>query len=366
MRIAFDGYELGREARGVGRVIDNILIPLVDLLPEDEFLIFTKEKIGKYSRPRISEHVLLSPGGYLRWQNGPLRKALKKEKPDVFVGSNYILPLFHPWRSLLIEHDISVVSHPEWYSPKYAWSRRFLIKRSLNKAAVVIVPSEFSKREIVTRFDLNPEKIKVLGWGIEAKFRRSPEERILAWKEKKGLGGKRIVGFLGALIVRRHIPLLVRAVSLLRQELSETMLYVVGKDLSGLKPGEMAASLGQEWIKWEETLPEEDLPLFYSSLDAFAYLSEYEGFGFPPLEALACGTPVVLMAGSSLEEVFGGMAVLVKSGDEIDVRDALRSLLTDEHVRVQLMNGFEQRRSQFSWNKTARELASLLRALKSQ
>jgi len=349
----------------VGRVIDNILIPLFDLLPEDEFLIFTKETIGKYSRPRVSEHVLPSPGGHLRWENGPLRKTLKKEKPDVFVGSNYILPLFHPWKSLLIEHDISVVSHPEWYSPKYAWTRRFLIKRSLNKAVVVIVPSEFTKKEIVTCFGLNPEKIKVLRWGIEDKFRRPPDERILAWKEKKVLRGKRIVGYLGALIIRRHIPLLVRAVSLLRQEFSETMLYVVGKDLTGLKPGEMATILGREWIRWEETLPEEDLPLFYSSLDAFAYLSEYEGFGFPPLESLGCGTPVVLMAGSSLEEVFGDMAVLVRSRDEKEVRDALRSVLMDEHIRLRLLNRFEQRRSQFSWQGTARELAFLLRALKS-
>ena len=365
MKIAFDAYELGREARGVARVIDNILVPLFDFLPEDELLIYTKENIGKYSRPHVSEQVLPSLGGYLRWQNGPLRKALKKEKPDVFVGSNYVLPLFHPWRSLLIEHDISVVSHPEWYSPKYAWTRRFLIKRSLNKAAVVIVPSEFSKREVLTCFDLNPEKLKVLGWGIEAKFRRSPEERILAWKEKKGLKGKRIVGYLGALVIRRHIPLLVHAVSLLRDTFPGTMLYIVGKDLTGLKPGEMAKALNQEWIRWEETLPEEDLPLFYSGLDVFAYLSEYEGFGFPPLEALACGTPVVLMRGSSLEEIFGDVAVMVSDTDERKVMEALQAVLSDEQVRLRLLNKFEQKRSQFSWNRAARELAFLLRALKS-
>ncbi len=365
MRIAVDGYELGREARGVGRVIDNILIPLFDLLPEDEFLIYTKENIGKYSRPRVSERVLLSSGGYLRWQNGPLRKALKKDRPDVFVGSNYILPLIHPWRSLLIEHDISVVSHSEWYSPKYAWTRRFLIKRSLNKAAVVIVPSEFTKREVVTYFELNPEKVKVLGWGIEARFRRASQDQILAWKEKKGLTGKRIIGYLGALVVRRHVPLLVRAVGLLRDTFSGTMLYVVGKDLTGLKTSEMANVLNQEWIRWEEMLPEEDLPLFYSSLDAFAYLSEYEGFGFPPLEALACGTPVVIMKSSSLEEIFGDVAVMVSDLDEQKVMEALETVLSEEQMRLRLLNRFEQKRAQFSWDRVARELTFLLRALKS-
>jgi glycosyltransferase involved in cell wall biosynthesis len=365
MKIAVDGYELGREAKGVGRVIDNILIPLADLLPEDEFLIYTKESIGKYSRPRVSERVLPSPGGYLRWQNGPLRRALKKERPDVYIATNYTLPLFNPWDSVLFEYDISVSTHPEWYSRKYVLLRRYLIKRSLRKANLVVTSSEFIKKEILGFFNPPPERIKVIGFGVEDKFRRAPEEKVAAWKEKKGLTGKKVVGYLGSLFQRRHVPSLVQAVSLLRCEFPETMLYVVGKDLSGFEPGEMAQILNQEWVRWEETLPEDDLPLFYSSLDVFAYLSEYEGFGFPPLEALACGTPAVLMRGSSLEEVFGDVAVMVGNLEGREVLEAVRAVLTDEKVRVRLLQRFEQRRAQFSWQRAARELAFLLRVLKS-
>lgn len=364
MRIAVDGYELGQDAGGVGRVIDNILIPLFDLLPKDEFLIYTKENIGRYSRPRVSERVLPSPGGYLRWQNGPFRRALKKAKPDLFVATNYILPFINPWKSVLIEHDISAVSHPEWYPRKYAITRRFLINRSLQKAILIVVPSEFTRSEILAFFNIKPEKIKVLGWGIEEKFRRAPEEKIIAWKQKKGLSGKKVIGFLGSIFKRRHIPCLVRAVGLLRGIFPETMLYLVGKDLTGSRPGEMAEILGQEWIRWEETLPEEDLPLFYSGLDAFAYLSEYEGFGFPPLEALACRTPVVLMRGSSLEEVFGDVAVMVGIPDERKVMEALQAVLTDEKMCLRLLNRFEQKRGQFSWQRAARELAFLLEGRK--
>ena len=366
MKIAVDGYELGREARGVGRVIDNILGPLFDLLPEDEFIIYTKESIGKYSRPRASERILPSPGGYLRWQNGPLRKALKEAKPDVLMATNYTLPLFNPWDSILFEYDLSVISHPEWYSRRYAQPRRYLIKRSLKKAGLVITSSEFVKKEIQAFFELRPEKIKVIGFGVEDKFRRVSPENIIAWKEKKGLAGKKIIGYLGSFFERRHVPALVQAVGLLRRDVPETMLYVVGKGLSGLRPGEMAGLLNREWVKWEETLPEEELPVFYSGLDAFACLSEYEGFGFPPLEALACGTPVMLMRGSSLEEVFGDVAVLVGSPDEREVMEALRSVLTDERIRPQLLNRFEQRRAQFSWQRASREIAFLLRAEKSK
>jgi glycosyltransferase involved in cell wall biosynthesis len=364
MRIAVDGYELGRDARGVGRVIDNILIPLFELLPEDEFLIYTKENIGRYSRPRVSERILPSPGGYLRWQNGPLRRALRESNPDVLVAANYTLPLFSPWDSVLFEYDLSVISHPQWYSRKYALPRRYLIRRSLKKAGLVVTSSEFIKKEILDFFDLKPEKIKVIGFGVEDKFRRAPEEKIIAWKQKKGLTGKKLIGFLGSIFKRRHIPCLVRAVGLLRGIFPETMLYLVGKDLTGSRPGEMAEILGQEWIRWEETLPEEDLPLFYSGLDAFAYLSEYEGFGFPPLEALACGTPVVLMRGSSLEEVFGDVAVMVEIPDERKVMEALQAVLTDKKMCLRLLNRFEQKRVQFSWQRAARELAFLLEGRK--
>lgn len=365
MKIAIDGYELGRETRGVGRVIDNVLIPLVNLLPEDEFLIYTKESIGKYSHPRISENVLRSPGGYLRWQNGPFRRALKKAKPDLFIATNYILPIFNPWKSVLIEHDISPVSHPEWYPRKYALSRRYLIKRSLVKAASVVCPSEFTKSEILTFFDLNPEKIKVIRWGIEDKFRRASEESVLTWKEKKGLRRKKLVGFLGFLNKRRHIPSLVQAAGLLRKEFPEITLYIIGKEQSGSSSGELAQSLKQAWIKWEPSLPEEELPLFYSSLDAFAFLSEYEGFGIPPLEALACGTPVVLLRRSSLQEIYSDVAFMVENPEAGEVREALRTALMDDKRRVQLLNRFEQKRAQFSWQRTARDLSFLLRGIKS-
>jgi len=365
MKIAIDGYELGREARGVGRVISNILMPLVDLLPKDEFMIYTKESIGKYAHPRVSERVLPSPAGYLRWQNGPLRRALKNANPDVFVATNYILPLFNAWDSVLFEYDISVISHPEWYSRKYALPRKYLIKRSLEKAKLVVTSSEFIKKEILTFFDLRPEKIKVIGFGVEDRFRRASEERVLAWKENKGLQGKKIIGYLGSLFKRRHIPSLVQAVGLLRGEFPETMLYLVGKDLSGSRPGKMARILNQEWIRWEKILPEEELPLYYSALDAFAYLSEYEGFGFPPLEALACGAPVVLMRGSSLEEVFGDVAFMVGNPEEGEIMEALRTALMDEERRAQLLHRFEQRKNQFSWQRAARELSFLLRDMKS-
>jgi glycosyltransferase involved in cell wall biosynthesis len=361
MKIALDGYELGRDAKGVGRVIHNLLLRLPDLLPEDEFLIYTKENIVMGScSPRAEEHILTSCGGYLRWQNGPLRKALKRADPDLLIASNYVLPLSCPWRSILIEHDISVISHPEWYPRRYALARRYLVGKSIEKADLVLVPSVSVEKEIRAFFEVGSDKIIAIGWGIEDKFRRAPEDEVRRWRERKGLAGKKIIGFLGSIFKRRHVPELIRAVELLRPEFPEAVLYLVGEDFGVLGRGEASPLSGREWIRWETALLEEDLPVFYSSLDAFAYLSEYEGFGFPPLEALACGTPPVLLDRSSLAEVFSGLAVMVKAPDEKEIAAALRTALTEEKTRAGILARFEQRRPQFSWSEPARELARLI------
>jgi glycosyltransferase involved in cell wall biosynthesis len=360
MKIALDGYELGPGAKGVGRVIQNLLLRLPELLPEDEFLVFTKEEIGLHARCRAEEHVLPGRGGYLRWQNGPLRRALKRATPDLLIASNYVLPLSCPWKSILIEHDISAISHPEWYSRKYALPRRLLVGRSLRKAGLVVVPSAFVEREIRAHFRVGGDRIRPIGWGIEDKFRREPEGRISRWREEKGLTGKRAIGFLGSIFNRRHVLELIRAVERLRRELPEAVLFLVGEDFGVLGAGETPLPAGRDWVRWERSLPEEELPLFYSGLDAFAYLSEYEGFGFPPLEALACGTPPVLLEGSSLTEVFGGLAVMVKRPDEEEVAAALRTILAGQDTRAKLLAEFDRRRPQFSWTRAVREMARLV------
>jgi len=360
MKIALDGYELGKDAKGVGRVIRNLLLRLPDLLPDDDFHIYTKEKIGFSTRSGAEEHVLAPRGGYLRWQNGPLRQALKKEKPDLLVASNYVLPLSCPGRSILFEHDISVISHPNWYPRRYALTRRYLVRRSLDRADLVVVSSAFVEKEIGAFFKVGRGKIRIIGYGVEDNFRRAPEDEVKRWREAKGLTGKKVIGFLGSIFKRRHVPELIRAVELLRRESPEAVLILVGEDFGVLEAEEPSFLRGREWIRWEKSLPEEELPVFYSSLDAFAYLSEYEGFGFPPLEALACGTTPVLLDGSSLAEVFAGLAFMVKVPAEKDIAIALKAALREDKARSGILSEFERRRPQFSWAGAARALALLI------
>jgi glycosyltransferase involved in cell wall biosynthesis len=364
MKIAADGYELGQGARGVGRVILNFLPRLAGLMPEDSFIVYTKEEAGRDRLPGVAEVVLPWQDGYLRWLNGPLRRALQTDKPDIFIASNYVLPLFYSGPAVLIEHDVSAVAHPEWYPRKYALTRKLLVSRSLKRASAVVVPSEFTRREILSHFDIPGSKILTIGWGVEDAFRAQPRDLVDRWKDVLGLAGKRLVGFLGSIFRRRHVPELVRAVGRLRRELPDLAVHIVGENLGGLDRSESDEIRALPWVRWDAALREEDLALFYSSLDAFAYLSEYEGFGFPPLEAMACGTPTVVLDRTSLAEVFRGLAVMVDSVEEDGVASGLRSALTDASSRDALVRNLHAARERFSWPRAAAELARLLSALK--
>ena len=364
MKIAVDGYELGADARGVGRAVHNIVSRLFSLHPEDAFIIFTRHRAGIYDQPHVSEVVIPDRGGYLRWLNWPLWKALRAVRPDVFIATNYVLPFFPPSKSLLFEHDISVISHPEWYPRKYALGRKLLMKRSLARAMRIVVPSEYTRAEILGTFGIEPEKVKTIRYGVDDSFQRAEEGRIRDWKRKKKTEGHPVIGFLGSFFKRRHISDLIQAVDRLREEIPGTLLYLVGRNFGAMSPREAAEVAAMDWIRWEETLPEEDLPLYYSSLDVFAYLSEYEGFGFPPLEALACGTPAVVLNRTSLGEIFNGLAVLVENPEKEEVRTALRTALLDRETRARLGSEFARRKSGFSWHKTAGGVAALLEQMR--
>jgi len=363
LKIAVDCYEVTEYATGVGRVMDNILRNLLCLLPEDTFFILARENIQRYSRNQATQHIIPSKKGYVRWQNGPFIKRLKKINPDLLIASNYTLPFFNKWNSILLVYDVSMIAHPEWYSKKVALTRKFLLERSLKKSILIITPSEFTKKQIIKFFKIKPEKVKVIYCGVEDTFMRNPARSIVTWKEKKGLTNKKIIGYLGSIFTRRNMPLLVEAVNLIRKEFPETVLYVIGKDMTH-PPQNIARLLDKDWVKWEMFIPENELPLFYSAIDVFAYLSEYEGFGLPPLEALSCGAIPVLLNKSSFQEIYKDMAIMVDNPEVVEIKQALRKAITDERAKLEILNRFYQKRPQFSWQRAAWEFSSIIQNLK--
>ena len=359
MKIAVDCYESGALATGVGRSIENVLKELVPMMPDEKFIALSREPIDKHIPPNIVQHVLSPDKGYFRWQNGPFHRKLKQIQPDILIASNYTLPVRSRWKSILVVHDVSFVSHPEWYSKKESFKKKFLVQRSVRKAEYVVVVSRTVKGELMKYLDVEPGKIEVVYHGVDNRFQKSPANRIAEWKQQKGLDNKLLVGYLGSIFNRRHLPILVKSVELLRRDLPEIVLYIVGKDMTH-PPQDVATLVKKDWIKWEERMENEDLPLFYSALDVFSYISEYEGFGLPPLEALACGTVPVVLNKSSLGEIYQDMAFLSNEPDVEQVADALKKAIKDDLTKSQIFEKFAQKRPLFSWKNSANGFKCLI------
>ncbi len=359
MKIAVDCYEMGAYATGVGQSIKNVLKELVPMMPDDEFIVLSREPIEKYVPPNTVQYVLSPDKGYFRWQNGPFRRKLKQIKPDILIASNYTLPVLTRLKSILVVHDVSFVSHPEWYTTRESIKRKYFVQRSVRKAEYVVVVSRTVKGELMKYLDVEPGKIEVVYHGVDERFQKSPENRIDEWVKQKGLENKLIVGFLGSIFNRRHIPVLVKSLELLRRDLPELILYIVGKDMTH-PPQDIATLLKKDWILWEDKLESEDIPLFYSALDVFVYISEYEGFGLPPLEALACGTVPVLLNKSSLGEIYQNMAFLSDEPVVEQVAEALTDAIQDEKARSRVLGTFAQKRYLFSWKSSANSFKRLI------
>jgi len=366
LRIAVDCYEVTKTLTGVGRVIHNILLSLCDGEGDDRFLTYSRQKIKDYAKcSNINAFILPDDKGYFRWQNGAFFREIKEKNPDLLVSPNYTLPFFSKYKSILFEHDVSFVSHPEWYPKKERLKRKYLVKRSLRRASLIITLSEFSKQEIIRYFSVSPDKIKVLYLGVEKKFKPAKKDEILKWKQKKGLSGKKVIGYLGSIFNRRNIPLLVESVRLLRKEFPEVVLYIVGRDLS-YPSQSIEEKLDESWILWENSIPESELPFYLSSLDVLAYLSEYEGFGLPPLESLACGTLPVLLNRSALSEIYPSFSLMVENPELKEVKNCLKQALNEQEMIRSRLNAFNIKRKYFSWDRVSREFKAFIKEVGSE
>ena len=361
MKIAVDGYEIVTPMGGVGRITAGLLSVLAELDPDGEFGLFVRRPTGLSFPANVRERILSPARGYFRWQNFSLRKALGDFRPDVLLAPNYTLPVFYGRPAVLFEHDISYVSHPEWYSRRERMKTGRLLPHSLKRAAAVITESEFTRQEILAHFPfVRADRITVIHPGLEERFRRSRPVDISGWRARKGLEGKMVVGFLGSIFNRRHIPELVEAVRRTRDIDPNVFLYIVGRDRT-CPPQDIAGITAEDWILWEEGLGDEDLPLFYSGCDAFCYLSDYEGFGIPPLEALACGTVPLVLNRTSLAEIYSGMSVLVDRADPEEIRLGLEAALSDEAKKAAVLAAFEECRPGFSWQLAGEKLFRIIR-----
>jgi len=360
LRIGVDARELLGSATGVGRYLGELLrrwTARQDAATR-AFVLYSPEPLPIALPPETIEQRVIGTGRGTWWEQTYLRRALKDEALDAFFAPAYTAPFNVAVPLAVTIHDISFVAHPEWFRPREGLRRRLITKRTAHRAAVVFTDSAFSRGEIEARLAVDPGKIRVIPPGVTR-----PESGSAAMNRREP-----VVLFVGSIFNRRRLPDLIAAFARAAADLADARLVIVGddrtwppQDLRAIAAWHRVASK----VDYRQYLPEPALTQLYATASVFAFLSEYEGFGLTPLEAMSAGLPAVVLDTPVAREVYGEAAIFVERGDIDATARELRRLLVDPWTAAPVLERARPVLARYSWdvtaNRTLTEIEGIIR-----
>jgi glycosyltransferase involved in cell wall biosynthesis len=366
IRVGIDGRELNGKATGVGRYLTELLVEWSTFAAPDawRFTLFSdvperavaprvRELLARRGETFVFEAIAGGHGTW--WEQVTLARAVSRRGLDLFFAPAYSAPLAIRPPIVLTIHDLSFQAHPEWFGWREGLRRRWLTRRSAERAALVLTDSEFSRREIVERLGIPAARARAIRIGAR------PGVSAAAPEADRGL-----VLFVGSVLERRHVPELIEAFARVARANPGLRLAIVGEnrtrppiDLRGA-----AERLGvAARVDVHEYVDDGDLERLYARARAFVFLSEYEGFGLTPLEALAAGVPPLVLDTPVAREVYGEAAAYVPSFDRGLVAASLERVLYDEATRARILGEAPATLARYSWPAAARETLEALAAV---
>jgi glycosyltransferase involved in cell wall biosynthesis len=293
------------------------------------------------------------PAVRIVWEQLIQPSAARQAGLDLIHGLVFVGPMGSRCPFNVTVHDLSFLFYPEGFRTLNRLYLRLFARLSARQARRVIAVSESTKRDVIEQYGIAPEKVDVVYNGVDPAFRPLPADQVSAFRTDRGLPDRFIL-FVGTLEPRKNIARLLQAYARLPGARPPFML-VGGKGWFYDEVFSLVErlELGAE-VHFAGYVPADDLPCWYNAADLFVYPSLYEGFGLPPLEAMACGTPVVTSTASSLPEVVGPAALLVDPTDTEALAVAMERGLTDAGLRAQMKAQGLARAADFSWSETAR------------
>jgi glycosyltransferase involved in cell wall biosynthesis len=357
MKVAVDARELCGKPTGVGRYLGELLTEWAASSDarRHEWTLYAPSVPA--APPGYDGRVRLLPGaGGTRWEQWTLARQLAADRPDVLFAPGYSAPLTAPCPVVVAIHDVSFAAHPEWFSPREGLRRRWVTRWSATRARIVLTISAFSQREIVARLGQRPDHVRVipLGARVPAAVRATPREPVIL--------------HVGSLFPRRHVDALVDAfVREVAPAVPGARLEIVGEDRmpahAPLSHALAAADPGvRNRVRFRSYVDEPTLEALYRDAAVFAFLSEYEGFGLTPLEAMARGAAPVVLDTEVSREVYGDAAEFVAPGADLATRlgPMLRHLVTHEEARAALIARAPAVLSRYDWTRTAAATLAVL------
>ncbi len=372
MRVAFDATAIPDNRAGAGTYIVSLVNALSQVDRDNEYAVFVKpehtaefEALGPNFR-LVSAAVSSTPRRLL-WEQMTLPAAVRRLKADVLHSPHYTMPLLpgRGYRQVVSFHDMTYLLMPELH-PRF--HRRFfppMMRLSVRRADRILVISDSTRRDLERLLPLAAGKITTTPLAAGPVFRPVPPAEVSDACTRYGLTPGRFLLYVGVLEPRKNVPMLLQAFAQIAGQFPEVPLVIVGKKgwMYDAIFAELTARGLAGRVVFTGYVPEADLPRLYGGARAFVYPSLYEGFGLPVLEAMQCGTPVVTTDISSMPEVVGDAALMVKPEDVNGLAEALVRVLSDDALAADLTQGGLARAAQFSWERCARETRAVYEAV---
>jgi glycosyltransferase involved in cell wall biosynthesis len=353
MRIAIDCRELVGRPTGVGRYLAELLAAWGEMpaAAAHEFVLCAPERIAHSSLGRLRMSCQIAAGSGTLWEQRVLPKLVAASRADVLFSPAYTCPLWCRAPIVLVIHDVSFAAHPEWFSWREGLRRRTLTRLGARRAARVITESDFSKREITRLLGIPSSDIDVIYLGA-SNLRASPATERLP-----------IVLYVGSIFNRRHIPELVDGFRSLAARIPDVRLELVGDNRTNPRidiDQLIAASGAGNRVHWRSYISDDDLATLYATASAFVFLSDYEGFGLTPIEAMAAGIPIVVLDTDISREIYGPAAEYVARPDPGLIADSLQRVLTAGAERTRLIEAGTMQVERYSWRECAQRTLQVL------
>lgn len=361
MRIGINGRFLIAKQTGVQRAAYNLVKTLVEIDRDNEYFLFTGENQinnpdWQFPNVKVIPSSLREGENFRNhwWEQWTLPRLAREHQVDILHSPANMAPLFYRGKSIVHIHDLCFVVNPQWYSYMFRTFYNLVIPRLARRATRVITNSNNSRNDLFQFCKVSAEKVHLIYWAVDRHFAarsHDPSLEIDAPKEDYIL-------YVGSLEPRKNIRLLVEAYEKLRSEnpALRTKLILIGGESPLFAEVRLNIKEFKEDVIFKGFVDDAALREYYRRATVVAYPSLYEGFGLPPLEAMACGVPVVTSNTSSIPEVVGDAALMVSPYDVVQLAATLTEILKDANLRQYLSRKGLSQVQKFNWYRVARNV----------
>jgi glycosyltransferase involved in cell wall biosynthesis len=360
---------------GLSRYIYELVTRMPPLQPASRFIALVGNQAVPADFPSPANlHLIASHLPTVRapiriaWEQTALPILAFRLHLDLLFCPVNVRPFLSPCPTVVTIHDLIFLRYPAAFHPLKRLYLSALTRWSASHAAHVIAVSEATRQDAIALLKVDPCRITTVHNGVSPRFAPvSPDEKS-AFRQAHNIHGRTVL-YLGTLEPRKNIITLLRAFSnLLADPGFDDVTLLIGGSKGWyydeiFATAERLGLTARQRVRWLGRVPDDELPLWYNIADVCAYPSLYEGFGLPPLEAMACGTPVVASNTSALPEVVGTAGILLPPTGVQQWTDALRNVLADPDLAQRMSQAGLQQASRFDWERTASQTVTILEAV---